>query len=311
MASSGTDSVVNIWDLKTGENIAIFKGSKYGYSPAEFSPDSKLLACTNDDYLVTIWDIFEKKLNFVLTGHENTVTSIKFSPNDQILYTCSYDSTIKCWNYRSQLQLFSLNNHTDNVISISLSVDGLKLVSGSSDKTVRLWNLNQKREEFTFIGHKDTIYSVSLSPNSEFAASASDDNSIIIWNLESKRSEYKFYESCPINSVSFSNDSIHLVAGLDDQEICIYDIHELKKVLTITKHSNRVYPVTFSSCGNYIASGSYDELVKIFNISDNFSSSKENKKLIYDHQESFEELSTNKKYLIKNLNCSFLIKNLR
>jgi RNA polymerase sigma factor (sigma-70 family) len=56
LASAGEDRTVRLWDVKTAEQVACFKGHQAVVSCLAFSPDGKKLASGSDDGTALVWD---------------------------------------------------------------------------------------------------------------------------------------------------------------------------------------------------------------------------------------------------------------
>ena len=89
LVSSG--KTTQLWDVKTGENIATIS-KKSGAYPLLFSPDSNLLY----GYF-GIWDIQLRQRLKSFDGHRSEVTSMAISPTDGTFASASYDGTIVIW----------------------------------------------------------------------------------------------------------------------------------------------------------------------------------------------------------------------
>ncbi len=57
IASAGEDSVVKIWDSRTGKEVATFRGHTGLVTTLAFSPDGKRLYSGSRDTTVMVWDL--------------------------------------------------------------------------------------------------------------------------------------------------------------------------------------------------------------------------------------------------------------
>jgi WD40 repeat protein len=99
------DSIVHVWDLKTGKIHRVFPGKAVAEQPGKgaclaFSPDGKMLAVggvgRGDD--VELWEIATAKLRRRLSGHSAMVTAFAFSADGRLLASGSEATTVLVWD---------------------------------------------------------------------------------------------------------------------------------------------------------------------------------------------------------------------
>lgn len=73
-----------IWDINTGEQLAILEGHTDTIHTVVWSPDGTKLASGSDDMMVRIWDAQTYEQMQLLEGHDAMVTFVLFSHNGRL-----------------------------------------------------------------------------------------------------------------------------------------------------------------------------------------------------------------------------------
>jgi len=244
---------------------------------------------------VKVWSVESGECVSTLQ-HSSDVESVSFSPDGQWIASASSYCTVKVWSVESGECVTTLKGHSSDVTSVSFSPDGQWIASGSDDNTVKVWSVESGECVTTLEGHSSAVYSVSFSPDGQWIASGSDDKTVKVWSVES--GEYVLGPECEIRArikrplklavdakiearwkartgtyypgkVVSRNEIEATYNVLFDDGDTRDEIPECEiraRVRTLEGHSWSVYSVSFSPDGQWIASGSYDNTVKVWSV---------------------------------------------
>ena len=175
-------------------------------------------------------------------GDVTSCRSILFSPQD-------HGKTLACACGDGLIRLFEVCTGSHHVLrghkqgeeisSIAYSSDGKYLASASNDATIRIWDTKMEECIVTLEGHRDNVRCVAFAPHDGFGtlASGSVDEMVRIWQQEYKKESSLTLPTWVGKSVGHdSEDTIDTVA--------------------------------FSPDGKYLASGSWDDKIRIRQTSD-------------------------------------------
>jgi WD40 repeat protein len=142
LASGSFGGAVRLWEVATGETLAVLPGHTTLVSSVAFSCDGRALASGSWDGTVRVWDVADANhpsTRHTLVGHAALIWSVAFSP------------------------------------------DGATLVSAGADGTVKLWDPATGRERCTLIGHDHAVHAVAFSPGGGIPASRDGGGTIRLW----------------------------------------------------------------------------------------------------------------------------------
>ncbi|KAI9223727.1 WD40-repeat-containing domain protein [Blastocladiella britannica] len=209
--------------------------------------------------------------------HASVVCSVALSGNGRYVATGANKMAI-VWDSKTGQRVASLNGDTvvrlqpndapaiggvaptgasDLYIrSLCFSPDSRLVASGAEDRIIRVWSFlgDGPRVERRFEGHWADIYSLGFSPDGRFLVSGSGDCTARIYDLEK--------ETC-----------IHVLQHDDEPSIVMLAAHKFDRTQVPATPFDlpepRDYSVTsvaFSPCGQFVATGSLDKYVRVFDL---------------------------------------------
>ena len=260
-----------IWDVSTGENIAILtKHPEQLNNSISFSPDGTSLASTGLRS-VFLWDVStaENTARFFEPGLDFT-KSVSYSPDGTTLAVGSN------WTKVYLLNASTVETITDFKVTApekqgfwggiaTYSPDGKTLASGSDDGTIGFWDTSTFENIATFTGHTDDIRSVAFSPDGKTLASASWDKTIRLWDTSTfENIETLTGHTDDIRSVAFNPDGKTLASASWDGTIRLWDTATFENIETLTEHTGGILSVAFNPDGKTLASASWDKTIRLW-----------------------------------------------
>ena len=259
-ASASRDGTVKLWDVVTRENIATFRGG----SNVSFSPDGSILAAGGGS--IQLWDVV-MRIDIATLRGGSAIASMAFSSDGLILASGLRNNTIELWDVVKRENIATLEGHTDQVVSVSFSPDGTILASASQDRTVKLWDVATRTNIATLRGGSWSG-SVSFSPDGSILAYGSSIHKL--WDVATRREISTFGGFS--REVKFSPDG-SILASVSGATVMLWDmvIRENRigntLIATLGGHTGPVHSVSFSPDGTMLVSGSWDNSVKLWDMS--------------------------------------------
>jgi serine/threonine protein kinase/Tol biopolymer transport system component len=273
--------------------LYVYRGHQNEVFTAAWSPNGQYIASAGGDIgtrtgdtSVHIWRAMDGSDVYRYSGHSGLVRSVAWNHDGTYIASASEDETVQVWSVdgggRSPVPY---TGHTGRVMGVAWSPDGTRIASAGVDQTVQVWDAKSGNTIFTYVDPASALLDVAWSPDGKYIACASGDNPFR--NDDPKTGQYmvslleastgtvlrSFTHSAQIGCVAWSLDSNYIVSGdyNDDDEIRIWEISTGENIQAFSNKpakasdpGGQIYSVAWSPHGQYVAAGSQDTQVTIW-----------------------------------------------
>lgn len=204
----------------------------------EFSPDGKSLAVGKYQW-VELWDIETKEMVHVYEPHLGRVRCLEFSSDGKTLYAsggqAARNGEIRVWNVDTEELINTYEIHADTIESISISPDNAKLLTASMD-------------EFSAI--IDLVNLDDTKPLDDQAKWLTQHVGRVLCTLYHPNGDY-------------------FVTGSEDKTLKVWNPEDNTVLVSFDGNDDSVYSLAYASQENLIVSGSADNVVRSWRITQN------------------------------------------
>ncbi len=233
VATDSPGNNVVMWDVLTGQPLAVFKGHTALLTVIAFAPDGRWLATGDVTGVVKLWDTATGRERLTL-GQSKTgappshdITWLAFAPDGRRLLAADGTSTARWWETATGRALppFTLpDGFVQNAVFLP---GGKQILMGDKDSVFHLWDVAARRHLTRWNGHAGFIKAFAFAPDGRTLATGSYDRTVKLWPL----------------------------ATLPKQA---------PQPTTLRGHGSAVYCLAWSPDGRWLATGSLDNTVKLW-----------------------------------------------
>jgi len=207
--------------------------------------------------------------------------ALGFSADGKHLWAAGFNfGTIVFWNSVNGDETGRIETSLDkdnadyHIVSAALSPDGMRMAVGTSS-AANLWDVpkskrmimleNGEADSVPYLGTPTIVFGVDgklIVTGSEVEAG--------VWNANTGKKLQRYptdpEKYCAVYAVAFDSKSQHVLMGLLDGSILLWDVAARKKLGTFKGHSQCISTVVFSSDGHLALSSSRDQSVVLWDL---------------------------------------------
>ncbi len=232
--SSATGCAITLDELNAAKPMPTRVNPGCVTSGLAISADGRRFASADEDGIARVWDSATGAMTAACRGHRSKVLGVAFRPDARRLVTASADGSVRQWDPETGREVEPpYERHTGEVLAAAYSPDGRRVASGGTDRTVRVWGAADRQEVAVLHGHTNLVQQVAFTADGRRVVSVS-----------------AFFRSAPV------------CAG--DGTVRVWEALPEASLPVLRGHTSYVYPVAYSPDGRWIASGSWDGTVRLW-----------------------------------------------
>ncbi|MBX3050310.1 MAG: hypothetical protein KF753_02480 [Caldilineaceae bacterium] len=276
LATCSADHTIRLWDVSQQVTVHILRNHSDEVRSLAFSPDSSFLASASDDFTVRLWDVADGQLINVLHKHNHRLWAVALSGDGRILASGGSDGLVHIWElqgpHHAQIK-YSINGNAQPIYMMALNHRGDCFATGEDDGRVRLWGLSpdfDQAEPLRLLsGHSELVDSLAFSSDGRWLVSGAHDNSARLWEIATGKCIERLYNAEHSTARVAFQPNGNQVARSNFDQIQLWEMSEterLRLTTVLTGHLSYIRCLAFSLDGQYLASYSVDDTVRLWDI---------------------------------------------
>uniref|UniRef100_A0A671TL05 ATG16 autophagy related 16-like 1 (S. cerevisiae) n=1 Tax=Sparus aurata TaxID=8175 RepID=A0A671TL05_SPAAU len=247
--------------------LHVFEAHDGEVNAVRFSPGSRLLATGGMDRRVKLWEVVGGRCEpkGALTGSNAGITSIDFDSAGSYLLAASNDFASRIWTVDDYRLRHTLTGHSGKVLSARFLLDNARIVSGSYDRTLKLWDLRICCSTvFAGSSCNDIVCTEQCVMSGHF------DKKVRFWDIRAESIVRELELLGRVTSLDLNHDRTELLTCSRDDLVKIIDLRSNAVRQTFSAQGFKCGAdwtrVTFSPDGSYVAGGSADGALYVWNV---------------------------------------------
>lgn len=247
IVTASDDGKVKVWDVTSGFCLCTFLEHTSAVTSVQFAKRGQVLFSASLDGTVRAWDMIRFRNFRTFTSTERVqFTSLAVDPSGEVVIAGSEDTfEIYVWSVQTAQLLDFLTGHEGPISCLGIGNEKSLLTSASWDRTIRIWDIFSRSHYVEPIEVYSDVLSIALRPDSKEVAVATLDGHIITYDvdtanqtrildckkdilsgrhLEDRFTSKNLARSKYFTTLNYSFDGLTLVAGGNNNSICLYDL---------------------------------------------------------------------------------------
>lgn len=257
-------NTAKLWVRSAIDGKSQLKLDMTGMQAAAFSADGGALGVCAFSAL-KLFDVRSGELRLPGPSHASPPRGMVFAANGATLYSTGSDESLQAWDVARGQRKFEQKTKSGEALAMSPDGQLLAMVS-SADAAVRVVDTASGQERMVLTGHTNNNYAAAFSPDNKFLATGGQDLAIRIWDLAARTQIAQLdTPQQQIRALVYGLDGT-LYAGYVDGQIVAWNVAGKQPSLSLAAHNTGVTCLALHPTGRYLASGSTDDSVKVWDL---------------------------------------------
>lgn len=247
VVTASDDGKIKVWDINSGFCLMTFTEHTSSVTAVAFAKKGQVMFSSSMDGTVRAWDLIRFRNFRTFTAPERVqFNSLAVDPSGEVVVAGSQDEfDIYVWSVQTGALLDTLGGHEGPISCLAFGTENSVLASSSWDKTIRIWNIFSRSQQVEPIEVEHDVLALTMRPDSKEIAISTLNGYLLFFDTEEAKQTHTLdirkdvfagrhledrfaaknsARSKNFTTIAYSFDGQALIAGGNNNSICLYDI---------------------------------------------------------------------------------------
>jgi WD40 repeat protein len=267
LAAAGVDGVVRVWNVSEGAESLVALETGAPVTQLAFTQTGPTLVASMQNGRFQTWKLPIQKSQS-LAGHTDAITSVASNRSGSQIVTGGNDRVCRLFDADSGQQLRVFEGAQDGITSVVQASDDAWIAASDRAGQISMWRTESGDIAGSVQVSDGAITKLAGDSSNKLLASASVDGLLRIWRMPFTPPVSMQVAAQDSVVLALSPDGKRIALGLADNSIVIGDTRTGEQIQTLSGHEKAITALNWSTDSSFVVSGSRDETVSLWRISD-------------------------------------------
>ncbi len=267
--SGSVDRTVRIFDVETGEQVALLGAHDDDVSALAVAADGRRALSAAAEGDVRLWDLEAGALvGVIVSGEGASIRGLALSPDGRLGIVAREDEVTTVWDLDARAALRTLDDGQGITVAVAFSPDGRRVLTGGADAVLRLWDVETGRMLRAIEGHVQEITAVAFSPDGLRAVSNGLLDATRVWDLTTGEEIQALPSPTdgPSSAAAIAPDGRSVLISSFDKNVRQWSLETGEELRVMTGHEIWVRTVAVGPDGRRAVSGAQDGAMLVWDL---------------------------------------------
>ncbi|MCB0037479.1 MAG: WD40 repeat domain-containing protein, partial [Anaerolineales bacterium] len=265
LASLSQDRTARLWDVATGQTLAVM-GLDGAGAQLSFNQDGSHLVTTTESGPWQVWDLKSVDIPHQKFEHEQVVEAAVLSNNGALVFSGGRDFDTHVWERATGAET-TLSDQSQLITDVAITAEDNLVATASEDGVVIIRDVSTQTVKQT-IEVTGVVFALAFNQAGTRLTTVDSFGNVITWEIASGDELFRSNHSNfpDLLAVAYDPQGNSLATGGADGSVVVWDAAAGSTSATLTHGSQPITAITYTADGQWLLTASQDGLVRLWEV---------------------------------------------